>query len=99
MFCRKGIHYVIHANQQLIRILRARGPTAVVDLDNVAQRVTLDVIGRVGFDKDFGATQSLDDDSTNRAFELMNAGLPLAHWQSCRSLAHLTDVSSKHDNL
>lgn len=74
---------MVHANQQLIAILKARGPAAAVDIDNAASRITLDVIGRVGFDKDFGATQSLDDSSTNRAFDLMTAGEktrpPLAH--------------------
>lgn len=74
MASRNGFHYVVHANQQLINILRAKGQDAVVDLDNAASRITLDVIGRVGFDKDFGATQSLDDSSINRAFDLMTAG-------------------------
>lgn len=64
----------MHANNQLIEILRARGPGAIVDMDNAASRITLDVIGRVGFDKDFHATESLDDDKTNRAFDLMTAG-------------------------
>lgn len=74
MMCRRGFHYVVHANEQLISILRARGPQKPVDIDNAASRITLDVIGRVGFDKDFGATQSLDDSSINRAFDLMTAG-------------------------
>ena len=61
-------------NEQLIRILEAKGAQAVVDLDNATQRVTLDVIGRVGFDKDFGATESLDGGSANVAFDLMGTG-------------------------
>lgn len=65
---------MVHANNQLIDILKARGPDAVVDMDNAASRITLDVIGMVGFQKDFHATESLDDESTNRAFDLMTAG-------------------------
>ena len=80
---RRGFHHVVHANNQLIDILKARGPSAVVDMDNAASRITLDVIGRVGFDKDFHATQSLDDDTVNRAFDLMTAGE-----QASRARAH-----------
>lgn len=65
---------MVHANNQLIAILRAKGARRAVDMDNAAQRITLDVIGRVGFDKDFHATESLDDDTTNMAFDLMTAG-------------------------
>lgn len=65
---------MVHANNQLIKILKARGPEAAIDMDNAASRVTLDVIGRVGFDKDFHATQNLNDAVTNRAFDLMTAG-------------------------
>ena len=46
-------------------------------MDNAAQRVTLDVIGRVGFEKDFGATTSLTDAAANEAFDLMTAGMCL----------------------
>ena len=65
---------MVHANNQLIAILKARGSGAVVDIDNAASRITLDVIGRVGFDKDFHATETLDDSKINRAFDLMSAG-------------------------
>lgn len=62
------------ANEQLINILKAWGPDKEVDIDNAASRIALDVIGRVGFNKDFGATQNMNDSSINRAFELMTAG-------------------------
>ena len=65
---------MVHANNQLIEILKARGPEAAVDIDNAASRITLDVIGRVGFDKDFHATETLDDTKINRALDLMTAG-------------------------
>lgn len=60
-------------NQQLASKLAMRGGAAV-DIDNAALRVTLDVIGRVGFGKDFAATASLDDPCANAAFDLMGAG-------------------------
>ena len=65
---------MVHANNQLIKKLEARGPEVVVDIDNAASRITLDVIGRVGFDKDFRATETLDNIEINRAFDLMTAG-------------------------
>ncbi|KAK9807492.1 hypothetical protein WJX72_000759 [[Myrmecia] bisecta] len=71
---RKGFGHVLQVNRQLIDILRGRGPTTTVDLDNATQRLTLDVIGRVGFEKDFGATRSLDDNAANIAFDTMGAG-------------------------
>ena len=75
--CRQGFGHVVAVNQQLVRILAARRGAAV-DMDNAALRVTLDVIGRVGFGKDFGATASLDDSHANAAFDLMGAGEPHA---------------------
>ena len=60
-------------NQQLASKLVMRAGAAV-DIDNAALRVTLDVIGRVGFGKDFAATASLDDPRANAAFDLMGAG-------------------------
>ena len=45
-----------------------------IDMDNAAQRVTLDVIGQGGFETDFGATADLEDGAANAAFDLMNAG-------------------------
>ena len=72
--CRQGFHYVVKANEQLISILKGWGPDKEVDIDNAASRIALDVIGRVGFNKDFGATQNMNDSSINRAFELMTAG-------------------------
>ncbi len=60
---------------QLIANLKSKGPDDVVDMDHAALRVTLDVIGQVGFGKDFGATRSLDEaDTANAAFATMEAG-------------------------
>ncbi|KAK9846641.1 hypothetical protein WJX81_008242 [Elliptochloris bilobata] len=70
---RQGFAHVLAVNQQLVSILAARAGAAV-DMDNAALRVTLDVIGRVGFGKDFGATADLDDCRANAAFDLMSAG-------------------------
>jgi fatty acid synthase len=71
--CRKGFGHVVRVNQQLISIL-AQKARAAVDMDNASLRVTLDVIGRVGFGKDFGATRDLTDGRANLAFDLMAAG-------------------------
>ena len=81
IYCRQGLHYVVKANEQLISILKAWGPEKEVDIDNAASRIALDVIGRVGFNKDFGATQNMNDSSINRAFELMTAGNALPSLQ------------------
>lgn len=73
-FCRKGFGHVLQVNQQLISILEDSGG-AGIDLDNAALRVTLDVIGRVGFGKDFGATRDLNSGKANLAFDMMEAGM------------------------
>ena len=86
--CRKGFHYVVKANEQLIQILKEWGPNKIVDIDNAASRIALDTIGRAGFNKDFGATQNMNDTSINRAFELMTAGRSLS-WLA----AFLTHIS------
>ena len=71
---------MLQVNQQLISILEDSAG-AEVDLDNAALRVTLDVIGRVGFGKDFGATRDLNSGKANLAFDMMEAGthLPTGH--------------------
>ena len=71
--CRKGFGHVLQVNQQLISILEDKEGTDI-DLDNAALRVTLDVIGRVGFGKDFGATRDLNSGKANLAFDMMEAG-------------------------
>ena len=76
---RKGFHHVVNINKRLIAALKAATPAKAVDMDNAAQRITLDVIGRVGFEKDFGATEDLADGRANEAFDLMNAGGGSAH--------------------
>ena len=89
MGCRKGFGHVVQVNRQLISILEAK-QGAPVDLDNATLRVTLDVIGRVGFGKDFGATCDLSDGRANLAFDMMAAGGLLhleAHFYVSRDLA------------
>lgn len=84
--CRHGFQHVQQTVSQLIHILRSKGPDEVVDMDHAALRVTLDVIGQVGFGKDFGATKSLDaTDTANAAFATMEAGL--AFWNSLAALS------------
>ncbi|CAL5219591.1 g1454 [Coccomyxa viridis] len=58
------------ACSQLIEVLKTVGPQEVVDMDNALCRESLDVIGRVGFGKDMGATRSLrDSDTSGQAME------------------------------
>lgn len=60
----------------LVRSLRAR-EGAAVDVDRAAQRQAMDVIGRVGFDRDFGATGELSGHAgglNEDPFELLDAG-------------------------
>ena len=75
-FCgasRNGFGHVVQVNQQLISILQDKRGLSV-DMDNASLRVTLDIIGRVGFGKDFGATKDLSGGKANHAFDLMAAG-------------------------
>ncbi len=67
---------MLQVNQQLISILEDSAG-AEIDLDNATLRVTLDVIGRVGFGKDFGATRDLNSGKANLAFDMMEAGMHL----------------------
>ncbi|CAK0783590.1 hypothetical protein CVIRNUC_006789 [Coccomyxa viridis] len=73
---RKGFGHVVQVNHQLISILDDSS-SAEINLDNATLRVTLDVIGRVGFGKDFGATRDLSSGKANLAFDMMEAGQPL----------------------
>ena len=41
--CRQGFKHVVSAANQLIEALKARGPAREVDIDNMAQRVTMEV--------------------------------------------------------
>ncbi|KAK9819693.1 hypothetical protein WJX72_001295 [[Myrmecia] bisecta] len=56
---RQCFRHVVEAGQQVRSVLLEWGPDRVVDIDNVLLREALDVIGRVGFDRDMGATKSL----------------------------------------
>jgi hypothetical protein len=46
--CRKGFEQTLIVLDQLIGVFEAAGPERSVDIDNAAQRESLDVIGRVG---------------------------------------------------
>lgn len=95
MHGRKGFHHVVSTNERLIEALQAAGPDTAVDIDNAAQRVTLDVIGQVGFGKDFGATTDLVSNAANTAIDLMYAGrftklvsCPTMSWMLQSDLLH-----------
>lgn len=46
--CRKAFEQTLIVLDQLIGVFEAAGPDRPVDIDNAAQRESLDVIGRVG---------------------------------------------------
>lgn len=64
------------ACSQLIEVLKSVGPDEVVDMDGALCRESLDVIGRVGFGKDMGATRSLrNSDAPGQAMEATSGAL------------------------
>lgn len=48
---------------QLLSLIEQGASTALLDMDNLLLRQSLDVIGLVGFEQDMGATRSLDSSS------------------------------------
>ncbi|EIE19314.1 cytochrome P450 [Coccomyxa subellipsoidea C-169] len=72
--CRHGFQHVLDVVAQLLRILKAGGEEKVVDMDNLLKREALDVIGRVGFGYDMGATKALEGgDNAQHALEIADA--------------------------
>lgn len=66
--CRRFFPLLLDITQQVMTGLAAAGPSAALDLDRVAQRLTIDVIGRFAFDRDFGATADIA--KTNEALQV-----------------------------
>eukprot|EP00884_Botryococcus_braunii_P016359 jgi/Botrbrau1/3406/Bobra.0337s0042.1 len=56
---KKGFHHIQKICMQLVERLQEVDPEAVLDMENVLARQTMDVIGKVGFGRDMGATQTL----------------------------------------
>jgi hypothetical protein len=52
---RTGYGSVAEVVGELMGALRAAGPAAVLDMDDLCQRESLEVIGRIGFGIRFGA--------------------------------------------
>ncbi|KAK9819257.1 hypothetical protein WJX81_005098 [Elliptochloris bilobata] len=72
---KNGLPHVVSVAGQLVSALKALGPEAVVDMDRAAQRESLDVIGRVGFGKDYGATRCLGGDEAESALSTLQKGM------------------------
>ncbi|KAK9915327.1 hypothetical protein WJX75_007673 [Coccomyxa subellipsoidea] len=72
---RQGFGHVLEATSQLIQVLKQRGPEKAVDIDDAAQRVALEVIGKVGFGKSFNSLASLDAPAEQDVFKALAAGL------------------------
>ncbi|KAK9835968.1 hypothetical protein WJX81_002349 [Elliptochloris bilobata] len=53
-------HHITTVVDNLIACIKARGPSVPVDIANITQRESFDVIGRVGFDHDFGVSRRID---------------------------------------
>ncbi|PNW81441.1 hypothetical protein CHLRE_07g356250v5 [Chlamydomonas reinhardtii] len=66
---RRFFPLLLDITQQVMTGLAAAGPSAALDLDRVAQRLTIDVIGRFAFDRDFGATADIA--KTNEALQVV----------------------------
>lgn len=54
--CRQCFPQIVATTHRLIEAMKQQGPNTEFDMDKMAQRLTVDVIGRFGFDRDFGAT-------------------------------------------
>ncbi|KAG2434347.1 hypothetical protein HYH02_012363 [Chlamydomonas schloesseri] len=50
---------LLDITQRAMAGLEAAGPAAALDMDRLAQRLTIDVIGSFAFDRDFGATTDI----------------------------------------
>ncbi|EIE22263.1 cytochrome P450 [Coccomyxa subellipsoidea C-169] len=72
---RQGFGHVVEAANQLIQVLKERGADKAVDIDDAAQRVALEVIGKVGFGKSFNSLASLDAPAEQDVFKALAASL------------------------
>jgi hypothetical protein len=57
--CRHGFGYVVEVAERLVRTLKQCGPEDAINIDEAVKRQTMDVIGLVGFGKDFGSAERL----------------------------------------
>lgn len=71
---REGFKHVLALQQQLVDVLKANGSEKAVDMDDAALRESLDLIGRFGFGKDFGATKSLEGGHASTALHILLSG-------------------------
>ena len=85
--CRKGFAQTLEVIDELLAVFDSLGPQTPIDIDNAAQRESLDVIGRIGFGIHFGATQSLASESgANRALDALHGGEELNNVRSLCSV-------------
>ena len=67
--CRQVFPQAVLLANRAAEYLASKGPAVAVDMDNVAQRVTVDVIGHMVFLADFGAT---DFEKYNEPLEIIS---------------------------
>jgi hypothetical protein len=56
--------------QRLIQGIKSKGEGAAIDISDIAQRESFDVIGKVGFGKDFAASRDIDS-AANNTFHML----------------------------
>eukprot|EP00884_Botryococcus_braunii_P023274 jgi/Botrbrau1/9630/Bobra.0131s0010.1 len=71
---RHGFDYVVEVAERLVRTLKACGPEGAVNIDEAMERESMDVIGLVGFGKDFDATSHLLQPGEHDVFHNLSTG-------------------------
>ncbi|CAL8464888.1 g4423 [Coccomyxa elongata] len=65
-------NHVVDVVNRLVEGIKAKGSSAVVNFADIGQRESFDVIGNVGFGKDFRASRDIDDTTSNTFALLTN---------------------------
>jgi hypothetical protein len=75
---RHGFGYVVEVAERLVSTLKQCGPETAVNIDEAMEREAMDVIGLVGFGKDFGATGRLLQPGEHDPFHNLSMGMLLS---------------------
>ncbi len=66
---------MVEVAQRLVQTLKQFGPDRPVNIDEAMERQAMDVIGLVGFGKDFNVTSGLQQDGGDSLFDNLSRGL------------------------
>ena len=69
--CRGAFPFVVELTNQVCEVLSSLGPETFVDIDNLLQRESLDIIGRVGFATDMKAIRGFNAQVGSKAAGLL----------------------------